>query len=110
VTRIDWLPRACAASCAGSIIAQDVVQRHIYAERPNQRWVADCMYVATWRGVVSVAFVIGLFKPEVIHRDGPWCGFEDAAMATLRWVAWFIEERGLAPQGSVPPAEFEAQY
>jgi hypothetical protein len=39
-----------------------------------------------------------------------WCGFEHAEMATLRWVAWFIKERGLAPQGSVPPAEFEAQY
>jgi hypothetical protein len=28
-----------------------------------------------------------LFKTEVIHRDGPWRGFEDVEMATLQWVA-----------------------
>jgi hypothetical protein len=92
------------------MLAQDVVQRHIYAERPNQRWVVDFMYVATWCGVVCVAFVIGLFKTDVIHRDGPWCGFEDAEMATLEWVAWFNQARWPAPLGSVPPAELEAQY
>jgi hypothetical protein len=51
-----------------------------------------------------------LFKTEVIHRDGPWRGFEDVEMATLEWVAWFSQERLLAPLGYVPPAEFEAQY
>ena len=54
--------------------------------------------------------VIGLFKTEVIHRDVPWCGFEDVEMATLGWVARFNHERLLAPLGYVPPAEFEAQY
>lgn len=145
------------------------MQRHFHAERPNQLWVADFTYVATWRGFVYVAFVIdvfsrrivgwrarttmrtdlvldaleqalhdrlfdgdlvihsdrgslyvsmrytgrsaaagaapsvcsvggaydnalaetviGLFKTEVIHRDGPWRSFEDVAMATLKWVA-----------------------
>ncbi len=172
--------------------AQDLVQRQFHAERPNQRWVADFTYVATWRGFVYVAFVvdvfsrrivgwrahttmrtalvldaleqalherlldgalvvqsdrgsqyvsmrytgrlaaagaapsvgsvgdaydnalaetvIGLFKTEVIHRDGPWRGFEDVEMAALEWVAWFNQERLLAPLGYVPPAEFEAQY
>ena len=54
--------------------------------------------------------VIGLFKTEVIHRDGPWRGFEDAAMAPLEWVDWFIHEHLLAPLGFDLPAEFEAQY
>ena len=54
--------------------------------------------------------VIGLFKTEVIHRDGPWRGFEDVEMATLAWVAWFNQERLLEPLGHVPPSEFEAQY
>ncbi len=31
-------------------------------------------------------------------------------MATLEWVAWFNQERVLAPPGYVAPAEFEAQY
>jgi putative transposase len=173
-------------------LAQDLVQRQFHAERPNQLWVADFTYVATWRGFVYVAFVIdvfsrrivgwrahttmrtdlvldaldqalhdrlldgnlvvhsdrgaqyvsmrytgrlaaagaapsvgsvgdaydnalaetviGLFKTEVIHRDGPWRGFEDVEMATLEWVAWFNQERLLEPLGYVPPAEFEAQF
>lgn len=56
------------------------------------------------------ATAIGLFSTEVIHRVGPWRGFEDAAMAPLEWVDWFIHEHLLAPLGYVLPAEFEAQY
>jgi putative transposase len=36
----------------------DRVGRRFEAERPNQLWVADITYVATWRGFVYVAFVI----------------------------------------------------
>ena len=54
--------------------------------------------------------MIGLFRTEVIHRDGPWRGFKDVEMATLERVAWFYQERLLAPLGCVLPAEFEAQY
>ena len=38
--------------------------RHFVASRPNQLWVSDFSYVATWRGFVYVAFVI-----DVISRD-----------------------------------------
>jgi putative transposase len=171
---------------------QDLVQRNFTATRPNQLWVSDFTYVATWRGVVYVAFVIdvfarrivgwrastsmrsdlvldaleqalydretedglihhsdrgsqylairyterltdaglepsvgsrgdaydnalaetviGLFKTEVIHRDGPWRGFDDVEFATLAWVAWYNHERLLEPLGYVPPAEYEEQY
>jgi transposase InsO family protein len=39
----------------------DLVQRKFTATRPNQLWVADITFVATWRGVVYVAFVIDVF-------------------------------------------------
>jgi transposase InsO family protein len=39
----------------------DLVERQFVATRPNQLWVADFMYVATWRGFVYVAFVIDVF-------------------------------------------------
>jgi putative transposase len=39
----------------------DLVQREFSATRPNQLWVADITFVATWRGVVYVAFVIDVF-------------------------------------------------
>lgn len=170
----------------------DLVQRRFTAERPNQLWLADFTYVATWQGFVYVAFVIdafsrrivgwrahtamrtdlvldaleqalydreteaglvhhsdrgsqyvsmryterlsvagvapsvgsagdaydnalaesviGLFKTEVIHRRGPWKGFEDVEYAMLEWVSWFNQQRLLAPLGYVPPAVFEEQF
>lgn len=54
--------------------------------------------------------VIGLFKTEVIHRRGPWKGFDDVEYATLEWVAWFNQQRLLEPLGYVPTAEFEEQF
>ena len=57
----------------------DLVNRAFVATRPNQLWVADLTYVATWRGFVYVAFVIDVFarcivgwarRRLVAHR--PW--------------------------------------
>jgi transposase InsO family protein len=33
---------------------------------PNQLWVADFTYVATWRGFVYVAFVIDIFARRIV--------------------------------------------
>ena len=172
----------------------DLVDRQFTATRPNQLWVSDFTYVATWGGFVYVAFVIdvfarrivgwrvsaslqtdfvldaleqaiyarsrdpltglvhhsdrgsqylsmhytdrladagiapsvgsrgdsydnalaesviGLFKTEVIRRQGPWRSLEAVEFATLAWVDWFNMRRLLEPIGYVPPAEYEAQY
>jgi transposase InsO family protein len=172
----------------------DLVDRHFTATRPNQLWVSDFTYVATWSGFVYVALVvdvfarrivgwrvsaslrtdfvldaleqaiyarsrdvvtglvhhsdrgtqylsmrytdrladagiapsvgsrgdaydnalaetvIGLFKTEVIRRQGPWRSLEAVEFATLAWVDWFNMRRLLEPIGYVPPAEFEARY
>jgi transposase InsO family protein len=44
----------------------DLVDRNFAAERPNQLWVSDLTYVATWRGVVYVAFVIDTFARKIV--------------------------------------------
>jgi putative transposase len=44
----------------------DLVERQFTAVRPNQLWVADFTYVATWRGVVFVAFVIDVFARMIV--------------------------------------------
>jgi transposase InsO family protein len=54
--------------------------------------------------------VIGLFKTEVIRREGPWRGLDDVEYATLEWVAWYNTHRLMEPLGYLPPAEYEAQY
>jgi putative transposase len=45
---------------------RDLVDRHFTATRPNQLWVADFTYVATWRGCVYVAFVIDVFARRIV--------------------------------------------
>ena len=172
----------------------DLVERNFTATRPNQLWVSDFTYVATWASFVYVAFVIdvfarrivgwrvssslrtdfvlealeqaiyarggaapnglvhhsdrgtqylsmrythrladagiapsvgsrgdafdnalaesviGLFKTEVIRRQGPWRSLDAVEFATLTWVDWFNTRRLLEPLGYVPPAEYEARY
>jgi len=170
----------------------DLVDRAFTATRPNQLWVADLTYVATWRGFVYVAFVIdvfarrivgwrvattlrteialdaleqalharpdraglihhsdrggqylsiryterladagvepsvgsvgdsydnalaesviGLYKTEVIRRQGPWRHVEAVEFATLAWVDWFNTRRLLGPLGHIPPIEYEQAY
>ena len=170
----------------------DLVKRNFTADRPNQLWVADITYVATWRGFVYVAFVtdvfsrkivgwrvsnslrsdlaldaleqalaarpdlgdlihhsdrgtqylsiryterladagiepsvgsvgdsydnalaetiFGLFKTEVIRKNGPWRNLEEVEFATLEWVDWFNHRRLLEPIGDIPPVELEQLY
>jgi len=44
----------------------DLVQRQFTATRPNQLWVADITFVATWAGFVYVAFVIDVFARRIV--------------------------------------------
>ena len=170
----------------------DLVERDFTATHPNQLWVADLTYVATWAGFVYVAFVIdvfsrmivgwrvsqslctdlaldaleqalwardeisqlihhsdrgvqyvsisyterlaeagiepsvgskgdsydnalaetiiGLYKTELIYKDGPWKGVEQVELKTLDWVDWYNNRRLFEPLGYVPPAEYEALY
>ena len=46
--------------------------------------------------------MIGLYKTEVIRKDGPWKGVDDVEFATLDWVSWFNEQRLLGPIGDIP--------
>jgi transposase InsO family protein len=44
----------------------DRVQRRFVASRPDQLWIADFTYVATWAGFVYVAFVIDVFARRIV--------------------------------------------
>ncbi|MGH8591690.1 MAG: IS3 family transposase [Gammaproteobacteria bacterium] len=44
----------------------DRVNRNFQVSRPNALWVSDFTYVATWRGVVYVAFVIDAFARRIV--------------------------------------------
>ena len=44
----------------------DLVRREFTATRPNELWVADLTYVATWNGFVFVAFVIDVYARRIV--------------------------------------------
>jgi putative transposase len=44
----------------------DLVDRQFVATRPNQLWVADFTYVATWHGFGDVALVIDVFARRIV--------------------------------------------
>ena len=44
----------------------DLVERNFNATRPNELWVSDLTYIATWRGFVYVAFVIDVFARLIV--------------------------------------------
>jgi len=60
--------RKCRTTIAddGAARPPDHVNRQFQATRPNELWVADFTYVATWSGFVYVAFVIDVFARRII--------------------------------------------
>lgn len=173
--------------------APDLVDRKFVATRPNELWVTDLTYVATWAGTVYVCFIVdvfsrtivgwraatnmrtamvldalemarwsrgtrleglvchsdagsqftsirygerlaeigavpsigsigdsydnalaetvnGLYKTELIRRQGPWRNVDEVELATLQWVHWFNTARLHGALEDVPPAEFEAAW
>ncbi len=50
----------------GAARPADLVQRDFTATRPNQLWVADLTYVATWNGFVYVAFITDVFSRMIV--------------------------------------------
>ena len=51
--------------------------------------------------------VIGLYKTELVRKQGPWRSLDDLEFATLEWVDWFNHRRLFSAIGYVPPAEYE---
>ena len=50
----------------GAHRSPDLVKRDFSATQPNQLWVADLTYVASWAGFVYVAFVIDVFSRMIV--------------------------------------------
>jgi putative transposase len=81
-TRRTTTPDATAARPA------DLVDRDFAAQRPNQLWVADLTYVATWSGFVYVAFVIDAFSRFIVGWQASRSLRTDLALDALEMAIW----------------------
>ena len=52
----------------------------------------------------------GLYKTELIRRQGPWRSLDDVELATLEWVDWYNNRRLHSACNDVPPAEHEQRH
>jgi hypothetical protein len=81
----------------------DLVERDFSATRPNQLWVADLTYVATWSGFVyvpssstpSAASSWAGRPPDRFAPTWPWTHWRwRSGIAVVCWMAWYITRTG----------------
>ena len=66
----------------------DLVDRDFTATRPNQLWVSDLTYVATWSGFTYVAFVIDVFSRRIVGWRASTSLRTDLALDALEQAIW----------------------
>jgi len=66
----------------------DLVERDFSAARPNQPWVADLTYVATWSGFAYVAFVVDAFSRFIVGWQASRSLRTDLALDALEMAIW----------------------
>ena len=66
----------------------DLVKRDFTASGPNQLWIADLTYVATWRGFAYVAFIIDVFARMIVGWRASSSLRTDLALDALEQALW----------------------
>src|SRR5215216_6708197 len=81
-------PRRTTTPDATAARPADLVERDFSAQRPNQLWVADLTYVATWSGFVYVALVIDAFSRFLVGWQASRSLRTDLALDALEMAIW----------------------
>jgi transposase InsO family protein len=66
----------------------DLVARDFSASQPNQLWVADLTYVATWSGFVYASFVIDVYSRFIVGWQTSRSLRTDLAIDALEMAIW----------------------
>ncbi|MBK3587219.1 IS3 family transposase [Streptomyces sp. MBT57] len=76
----------------------DRLQRDFTASRPNERWVADFTYVATWSGIVYVALVVDVFSRAIVGWSAATSKRAKLVLDALD-MTWWRRDRAGTPNG-----------
>jgi putative transposase len=74
----------------------DLVDRDFTATAPNQLWVADFTYVATFSGTVYVAFVFDVFSRMIVGWRAATSMTTDLVLDTLEMAIWNRRREGIS--------------
>ena len=66
----------------------DLVDRQFVASAPNQLWIADITYVATWSGFAYTAFVTDVFSRRIVGWRVATTLRADLALDALEMAIW----------------------
>jgi putative transposase len=89
---------------------EDLVERQFRAERPNQLWVVDFTYVATWSGFVYVAFCLDVFARVITGWRVSRSMSTDLVLDALEMGIWQRQRHGHSIQGLVHHSDAGSQY
>lgn len=64
------------------------MKRQFTADRPNQLWVADITYGATWSGFVYVAFVVDVYSRHIVGWRAARSMRTDLVLDALEQAVW----------------------
>ena len=100
--------RRCRTTTPGTAAESrpDLVKRQFTATRPDQLWVADFTYVATWTGFVYVAFVIDVFARRVLGWRVTRSMSTDLVLDALEQALWSRS----TPEGVIHHSDRGSQY
>jgi putative transposase len=85
----------------------DLVQRDFTATSPNQLWVTDLTYVATWSGVAYVCFIIDAFSRMIVGWRVAAHMRTDMVLDALEMARW---SRGTHLDGLVAHSDAGSQF
>ena len=89
----------------------DLVDRQFWAGRPNQLWVADFTYVATWAGTVYVAFIFDVFSRRIVGWRAATRMTTDLVLDTLEHAIWTRQQAGVTDlSGLIHHTDAGSQY
>ncbi|MER5821672.1 IS3 family transposase [Streptomyces mirabilis] len=74
--------------------AGDLLRRDFTASRPNERWVADSTHVATWSGIVYVAFVMDMFPRTIVGWSAATSKRAKLVLDALDTALWHRDRAG----------------
>jgi putative transposase len=88
----------------------DLVERDFTATRPNQLWVVDFTYVATFSGFVYVAFAIDVFSRMIVGWRAARTMRTELPLDALEMALWRRDRSGHAVAGLIQHSDAGSQY
>ena len=83
------------------------MKRVFSAARPNELWVTDLTYVATWAGVAYVCFIVDVFSRRIVGWSVASHMRTDMVLEALQMAAW---QRGTRLDGLRCHSDAGAQF